>query len=207
MLTIYQIWCPFFLIAASLLPICSCWCSPETWLCSLQTYVGENSFWGNAWYVKDVFLTATTGSWALNITEQSAVLLKFWNKKKKDCMFNKPWLLNCSVCVFSNKHPQRIVCDKLVLFPTGWFLGWAISFLKSVSCSVLQGEYMNIVISMHKVYRNLTTKASWIMLLWIWACTMVSRTHSPMFTCLVSDSYGKVCFSFCFLWKCDKICW
>lgn len=134
-----------------------------------------------------------------------------FEKKKKDCMFNKPWLQNCSVCVFSNKHPQRIVCDKLVLFPTGWFLGWAISFLKSVSCSVLQGEYMNIVISirryMHKVYRNLTTKASWIMLLWIWACTMVSRTHSPMFTCLVSDSYGKVCFSFCFLWKCDKICW
>lgn len=52
-------WCPFFLIAASLLFICGCWWSSGTRLRSLRTYVSGNSLWGKAWYVKDVHVAAT----------------------------------------------------------------------------------------------------------------------------------------------------
>ena len=52
-------WCSFFLIAASFLSICGCWCSSGTWLSSLQTHVQEKSSRGTAWYVKDSFVAST----------------------------------------------------------------------------------------------------------------------------------------------------
>lgn len=120
-------WGSFFLIGASPLSICGCWCSSGTWLSSLQTYVQEKSSWGKAWYVKDAFRGIY--KWELRFENYGELyrlifLLSYWGlgncKRINDIrmyMFYKLALRILYIACFFNQPLQRIACGTVI----NWF--------------------------------------------------------------------------------------
>lgn len=152
-------WCCSFLIGASLLSFCVCWCSSGTWLCSLQTYAQEKSSWGKTWWIKDDFVASTNHNCSLTITEQytgwSPSISGFegnykkneWNQIFYVLQNTATWI--AYLAAFLYHPPQRIVSSALIncfFDPGGWFPDWAVTiFILSLSSKEDMWIFISII--------------------------------------------------------------